>query len=79
MYFIEQTLPFILHSSSTTFKLQIKLQMRIMTIRLNIAFTLRIFSLIGYDMSTATVSLMLIKIKYLVYSSLSSGIIKYDP
>jgi hypothetical protein len=79
MYFIEQTFPFILHSSSTTFKLQIKLQMRIMTIRLKIAFTLRIFSLIGYDMSTATVSLMLIKIKFLVYSSLSSGIIKYDP
>lgn len=42
--------------------------MRIMTVKPNIAFTRRILSLIGYDISTATVSLMLIKIKFLVYS-----------
>lgn len=36
-------------------------------------FTLRILRRMGYDISTATVSLMLIKMKFLLYSSLSYG------
>lgn len=68
-----------IHSAGIVVKLQIRAAIPIIRLSEKNAFTLLILSLIGYDMSTATVSLMLIRIKFLLYSLLSSGMRIEDP
>lgn len=68
-----------MHLAGIVVKLQIRAAMPIIRLSEKNAFTLRILSLIGYDISTATVSLILIRIKFLLYSLLSSGMRIEEP
>jgi hypothetical protein len=68
-----------MHLAGIVVKLQIRAAIPIIRLSEKNAFTLRILSLIGYDISTATVSLILIRIKFLLYSLLSSGMRIEEP
>ena len=68
-----------MHLAGIVVKLQIRAAMPIIRLSEKNAFTLRILSLIGYDITTATVSLILIRIKFLLYSLLSSGMRIEEP
>jgi len=60
-------------------KLQIRAEIAIIRLSEKKALTLRILSRMGYDISTATVSLILIKMKFLLYSLLSYGMRMEEP
>jgi hypothetical protein len=79
MNLVEHLSPESMHSGGMVVKLQIKAEIPIIRPSEKKAFTLRILSLMGYDMSTATVSLILIKMKFLLYSLLSYGMSIEEP
>ena len=62
-------LPTFLHSSSSLVNEERMLDTAMRQVKRKKAFFLRILSFIGYDIKIATISLTLIKIKFLVTSS----------